>query len=181
MKRVPIPAMTMALALIVILVTALVWGFHQWPPPVRWWWRLSGVAMAFVVVFVGLQVGSGYGRRFVRFVDWRASADEPLTQNVDRLVGRLRATARGKMYSGAFRAWRDAPVLGIGPGMHRNLWPHYAAGADGDREHGVRPTHVADTFFSYLALLDSSIATRPSETTRGITSITPTPVPSSPF
>jgi len=61
----------------------------------------------------------------------------------------LSRTCRGRMYGGAVRAWKSAPWFGIGPGMHQNLWPHFAATEDGDRESGVWPTLSNDYMHSY--------------------------------
>jgi len=58
------------------------------------------------------------------------------------------------MYGGAVRAWRTAPVWGIGPGMHQNLWPHFAATGDGDRSAGKWPTLRNDSFHSYAVHSD---------------------------
>jgi len=53
------------------------------------------------------------------------------------------------MYGGAVRAWKSAPLLGIGPGMHQNLWPHFAPTSDGDPDIGRWPTLVNDYMHSY--------------------------------
>jgi O-antigen ligase len=63
---------------------------------------------------------------------------------------RIQASDRYQMAAAALRAWRTvSPVFGIGPGMHQNLWPHFAASPDGDREKGKWPTHPNNTFHSY--------------------------------
>jgi O-antigen ligase len=61
----------------------------------------------------------------------------------------LSHTSRGRMFGGAWRAWQQSPVIGIGAGMHRNLWPSVAASADGDRETNRWPSLRNDTFHSY--------------------------------
>ena len=61
----------------------------------------------------------------------------------------LRRTCRGRMYGGAVRAWQTAPWFGIGPGMHQNLWPHFAPTSDGNAAEGVWPTLPNDDFHSY--------------------------------
>ena len=33
--------------------------------------------------------------------------------------------------------------------MHQNLWPHFAASADGDKDAGIRPTFTNHKFHSY--------------------------------
>jgi O-antigen ligase len=53
------------------------------------------------------------------------------------------------MIGGAIRAWHSSPVWGIEPGMHQNLWPHFSASADGDREKGIWPSLTNDEFHSY--------------------------------
>jgi O-antigen ligase len=54
-----------------------------------------------------------------------------------------------QMAAAALRAWKTAPWFGIGPGMHQNLWPHFAATPDGDRATRRWPTHPNFAYHSY--------------------------------
>ena len=68
----------------------------------------------------------------------------PLTDKTRNIIGpqaiaKLKDGARYHMISAALRAWRTRPLFGIGPGMHRNLWPHFAPSPDGDRTRGIWP------------------------------------------
>ncbi len=120
------------LALAVVCGLALVIGFAQWRPAVRWTLRACTLA---AVVLAGLAVivcGRTYVERFRQY-PW----------------DRLEQSDRGQMIAGALRAWRTSPVVGIGPGMHQNLWPHFAASPDGDRAKGIWPSRPNYTFHSY--------------------------------
>ena len=55
------------------------------------------------------------------------------------------------MTSAALRGWKLAPVFGVGPGMHQNIWPHIAASADGDRARRIWPRFLNNNFHSYEA------------------------------
>ena len=91
----------------------------------------------------------GYRERFVTYGGLHqvsAAQEESVREQV---VARLLRTSRGRMFTGAWFAWRTSPWLGIGPGMHRNVWPAFADSGDGDREAGIWPTLVNDTFHSY--------------------------------
>ena len=57
--------------------------------------------------------------------------------------------SRPVMFEGAYHAWRTAPILGIGGGMHEVIWPAVAAGIDGDREQGIWPIRPYDGYHSY--------------------------------
>jgi O-antigen ligase len=63
----------------------------------------------------------------------------------------LQHSDRYQMSAAALRAWRTAPWFGVGPGMHQNLWPHFAASPDGDREKGIWPSAPNNTYHSFEA------------------------------
>jgi O-antigen ligase len=130
------------LTVIVLLGAAMIWAVAQWSRAVRWNVRLIVAAAALLLVLGLWEMGGGYVRRFSSYSGWRGGGQGELLQQLGR-------TCRGRMYAGAWRAWRSAPWFGIGPGMHQHLWPHFAASPDGDREEGVWPTLVNTQFHSY--------------------------------
>jgi len=132
------------LTVLMMGAAALAWGFHQWPRRIRMWWRVIGVAAAGLALVLVVLCVRSYVDRFVSY--WQCGEEDV------RLAGLARAwreSCRGRMYGAALRAWRTSPVWGIGPGMHQNLWPHFAATEDGDREGGVWPSMPNYDFHSY--------------------------------
>lgn len=120
------------LTVAVVSLFILAIGFSQWPPRVGWTLR-GGVLLLAAAGAVALAVAGGrYVERFRNY---------PWT--------RIEASDRYQMAMAALRAWKTNRVFGIGPGMHQNLWPHFAATEDGDREAGKWPTHTNHTFHSY--------------------------------
>ena len=116
----------------VVFLFALAWGFGQWRGRVRWALRTAAVlAVAAAALAVAVK-GRGYIERFQEY-PWQQ------TEAMDRY----------QMISAALRAWRTAPVAGIGPGMHQNIWTHIAASPDGDRARGKWPSAPNYTFHSY--------------------------------
>jgi O-antigen ligase len=136
------------LTLVVILAAAMVCGVAQWPRAVRWSLRLIGVSTGLLFLMGALHLGGDYFDRFASYDGWRvdvghgASDAKTITQSLLR-------TCRGRMYGGAVRAWKTEPWLGIGPGMHQNVWPHFAPTADGNPEQGIWPTLPNYEFHSY--------------------------------
>ncbi len=131
------------MTVVVILVAAMVWGVAQWPRAVRWNLRLIGVSSA-LLLLIGLW---SYGGRYIeRFASYGGVRDKGSVAQVAEALGR---TCRGRMYGGAVRAWQTAPWLGVGPGLHQNLWPHFAPTSDSDPELGIWPTLPNDNFHSY--------------------------------
>ena len=137
------------LTVIVLAIAALTWGFVQWPRQIRWYWRLmcGSLGLIFLVAFVFL--GSAYIHRFLNYGGWRGTEGSVWQRANTVVTEKLIKTSRGRMYGGAVRAWKSEPIWGIGSGMHKNLWPHFAASGDGDREAGVWPTIKNDHFHSY--------------------------------
>jgi O-antigen ligase len=137
------------LTVVVVLVAALIWGFMRWPARKRWWWRISAATSAAIVLVVFWNAGTGYAKRFSSYFTIEGTQEKTIRQIGDLAFEKARATSRGRMIGGALRAWRDAPVFGIGPGMHQHLWPHYAASSDVDRESGIWPSLPNYNFHSY--------------------------------
>ena len=136
------------MALIVILAAAMVWAVAQWPRAVRWNLRLIAACGSLLLLMGTLQFGSAYVDRFASYDGWRVGVGHGAS-SADTLTESLLRTCRGRMYGGAVRAWKSAPFLGIGPGMHQNLWPHFAPTSDGDPDLGKWPTLVNDYMHSY--------------------------------
>ena len=137
------------LTVLAVVAAAMVWGFTRWPSRKRWWWRLSWATSAAIALLIFCNTGTGYMKRFTGYFETTADTDAALHDRAVTLVQRARATSRGRMIGGALRAWRDAPLFGIGPGMHQHLWPHYAASSDGNRERGAWPSLPNYDFHSY--------------------------------
>jgi hypothetical protein len=159
------------MTLVVIFAGAMVWGVAQWPGAVRRNLRLIAGASALLLLIGMIQFGGSAVDRIAKYGGgWgkagRAEIGGPGSEVGDRegkaqgrvevmvlkagvVLDALSRTSRGRMYGGARRAWQSAPWFGIGPGMHQNLWPQFAATADGDREQGIWPTLINDNFHSY--------------------------------
>ena len=120
------------LTVALMLAAALAWGLSEWRPAVRWTLR-GGAVLLVVLAGVALWfAGREYVERFEQY-PWK----------------RIQTSDRYRMASAALRAWQTSRVFGIGPGMHQDLWPHYAATPDGDPATGKWPTFPNNTFHSY--------------------------------
>lgn len=139
------------LTLLVIFAGLFAFGFYQWSRRDRWMFRGGLVAVA-VVLMAAFALGPGraYADRFQDYFAWRETKGLPLGERVDTAVKEFKKAKRWRMMAGAYRAWKSAPVLGIGPGMHQNLWPHFSASEDGDRDSGVRPSDDGRGTHSYF-------------------------------
>ena len=135
--------------ILLIGLAVLVWGLVEYPRRVRWMVRGAGMLLMAIGVAVFCYAASGYMQRFRIWLGPDALTDAPRTELLARLVERLRVTDRGRMVAGAVRAWKTAPMIGIGPGMHQNLWPHVAASPDGSRDKGIWPSLLNNEFHSY--------------------------------
>lgn len=137
------------LTVLVIGIAALIWGLSQWPTAVRWYLRgailIAGLAL--LTVFASSSVP--YVSRFKKYFAWEELKQSSFAGQKAVLARKIMSSSRGKMISGALRAWKTRRVLGIGPGMHQNLWPHFAPSPDGDREKGIWPTAPNYKFHSY--------------------------------
>ena len=136
------------LTVLVIAAAALVWGFSQWETRKRWVFRGIAAAGALVALIIFCIAGRTYIERFGRWFAWNRAKEKPLPGMISTITNNFQRTSRGRMFGGALRAWRTSPVFGIGPGMHQNLWPHFAATADGNRESGKWPSETNQGFWS---------------------------------
>jgi O-antigen ligase len=117
-----------------VIMAALWLCTLSWDKRARWVGRGSGL----IVVIAGIIAFTAFGGHYVkRFKEY------PWNQ--------LEQSDRFQMSAAALRGWQSAPWFGIGPGMHQNLWPHFAASPDGDREKGIWPTHPNNTYHSFEA------------------------------
>jgi len=116
----------------VMLLCALWMGPAHWPRRRAWLLRAAAIAAVAVGLALAAAAGGHYLKRFKEY-PWR----------------HIEESDRYQMSAAALRAWKTAPVFGIGPGMHQNLWPHFAATADGDREKGIWPSVLNNAFHSY--------------------------------
>jgi O-antigen ligase len=142
------------LTLLVMAAAAVAWGFSAWRPERRR--LLQGITAAAVLlaVIVAWNLDPAYVRRFKTYFGLHETRTRSLPEIAAELRPRLRDTSRGRMIPAALRAWKTSPWLGVGPGMHQNIWPHVAATPDGDRERGILPSQLNDTFHSYEAHSD---------------------------
>ncbi len=124
------------LTLLVLAAGVLIWGLAQWRPRAALKLRL-GLLLSVALMVVALALfGGNYVKRFKEYPwSWE----------------KIELSERYQMTMGALRGWQSAPWFGIGPGMHQNLWPHFAASADGNRKLGVRPKYPNTGYHSYEA------------------------------
>jgi O-antigen ligase len=118
----------------VMLVPALWWATAAWSSRTRWMSRSAGMVLLALGITLFATFGGHYMKRF---------KDYPWT--------RFEHSDRYQMSTAALRGWLSAPVFGIGPGMHQNLWPHFAPSSDGDREREIWPRFPNNRFHSFEA------------------------------
>jgi O-antigen ligase len=116
----------------VILICALWWGTAAWSRRGRRIGRLAGMAGLALALGVFAVVGEAYMKRFKAY-PW----------------DKIEYWDRYQMSMATLRGWQSAPVWGIGPGMHQNLWPHFAPSPDGNAARGIWPRFRNNYFHSY--------------------------------
>ena len=137
------------MTLVLVCACIVVWGFAQWPRVVQWHWRVIAVSAALLAGMAALHSFPAYTERFVTYAGLhqvRADGDTPVHAEV---LERLRQTCRGRMFGGAWRAWKTSPWVGVGSGMHQHLWPRFAATPDGDVARGRWPEMTNENFHSF--------------------------------
>jgi O-antigen ligase len=117
-----------------VVVAALLLCTMSWPRNTRRIVRSAGLIGLVLGVSLFVLFGGHYIKRFKEY---------PWTQ--------LEHSDRYQMSAAALRAWKTAPWVGVGPGMHPNLWPHFAATADGDKAQGRWPSHLNNNYHSFEA------------------------------
>lgn len=137
------------MAIIVVCLSALIWGLSQRRKMIRWYYRFFSIAFITLSILLFFATDTPYTLRFKSYFISPEMRGKPLEEKSHAIAVKLRLTARGHMYTGAIRAWKTAPWLGIGPGMHQNLWPHFDNSQDGDRETGKWPTYQYTAQVSY--------------------------------
>jgi len=137
------------LTLMVLLAAAPVVGLHSWQPRRRRWIRVAAFSAAAAALVLFALSGAPYMTRFKAYFRLDRLRDAPPDKRLAILSDTLQHSSRGRMISGALRAWTTQPVFGIGPGMHQHLWPRFAASPDGDVEKGIWPTRTNEHFHSY--------------------------------
>lgn len=137
------------MTVIVMLAVCLLACLFTWSRKQRWILRAVVTACAVAGLSVLILTENSYLMRFSSYFGFNEAKHKPLAEAVEDIKGRLKLTARGKMYSAAWRAWKTAPVFGIGAGMHQNLWPHFAASPDGSRKTTDWPTQINNAWYSY--------------------------------
>ena len=132
------------MAVVVILAAWLAWGFLEWPSRWRWGLRIVSTLCAAAILAGACLRKPDYARRFVQYFGWSHKNGQLVSSG--KILDVLWQRDRPQMWAAAYRAWREHPWFGIGPGMHQNLWPHYAATPDGDRKTGKWPTFPNYTY-----------------------------------
>ncbi len=127
------------LTLVAILLGGLVWGLSHRSPASRPWWRLAALCFLSAAILLVPLVAKSYTKRFLDIVGWNAARGKPPREALQIALARLERDSRPQMYAAAYRAWRTSPWVGIGPGMHETLWPHFAPSDAGDRAAGRWP------------------------------------------
>jgi len=117
-----------------IILAALWLCTLSWSRRARRFGRVGGLLLLAAGIIAFTVFGGNYIKRFKEY---------PWSQ--------LQHSDRYQMSAAALRAWQSAPWFGVGPGMHQNLWPHFAASPDGDREKGIWPTHLNNDYHSFEA------------------------------
>jgi O-antigen ligase len=118
----------------IVILAALWLCTMSWDKRTRWLGRGGGIFLLAAGIITFTAFGGHYVKRFKEY-PW----------------SELQHSDRYQMSAAALRAWRSAPWFGIGPGMHQNLWPHFAPSPDGDRVNGIWPTHLNNSFHSFEA------------------------------
>lgn len=127
---------------IVILVAVAIWGLTHLPREARWWWRLSACSAVLMLVLLLASTAGPYMNRFGAYFGGKQLRGKSASEVLETAKKHVVSKSRPQMYGAAYRAWRSAPWMGIGPGMHESLWPHFGPTADGDPASGKWPSRL---------------------------------------
>jgi O-antigen ligase len=136
------------LTVLVTISTLLIVGLWQYPSRQRWLLRGGALAATVLAVFMFFSSAHPYVARFKSYFATGKEATS-ISDAWHHLIEQQKRTCRGQMYAAAYRAWKSNPVWGIGPGMHQNLWPHFAVSEDGDRRLETWPSMLNNQWHSY--------------------------------
>ena len=137
------------MTLVVVAALAVGIGFARQSARVRYLGRTAaGLSLCAILAALWF-TKTDYMIRFKADFGWNRIGGQSLSQVVETTRRNLVRSSRGLMIAGALRAWRTRPWVGVGPGMHQHLWPHFAASPDGDRARGVWPSMPNYDFHSY--------------------------------
>jgi O-antigen ligase len=137
------------LALVVILLATIIWGFSQFPDAQRWWNRISSVMALLIIALTIWNSDIPYMQRFKDYFGMNGEPSASRQEQIERAIISVQSATRAQMISGALRAWRTAPIWGVGPGMHQNVWRRFAPTPDGNREEGRWPSRLNNNYHSY--------------------------------
>lgn len=136
------------LTLVVIAAAALLWGLAHLPPAVRRWWRVCAAEVLLGLCLLTVVVARTYVERYAQYLGWHEARGRPPREAVGAILRVLRDQDRPMMAAAALRAWRTHPWIGIGPGMHSVLWPHFAPSPDGDPASGRWPSRTNNLYIA---------------------------------
>ncbi len=134
--------------MLVIIISAIIFGGTQFPKQVRVNLKIATILLGIALVLIISTTESKYINRFKRYFGKHSQASS-ISEKAEIIKTTLMKTSRGRMYGGAVRAWQTHPVSGIGPGMHQNLWFHFAPTDDGNKEENIWPSQTNHYFHSY--------------------------------
>lgn len=136
------------LTVIVIFVAMAIWGMTYLPRATRWWWRASASSLLVMAVLLFVCFSGDYITRFRGYFGWTTARQQSPREAITIMSEHVISRGRYQMFSAAIRAWQSERWVGIGPGMHKNVWPHFGPSSDGNRDTGVWPTFVNNDYVS---------------------------------
>ena len=137
------------LTILIIGLAVIIWGGTQLPKSVRWNLRGAAILLGIAMLLSFSFIETRYTQRFKSYFGNEHKNKTSFIEKKETIIKQLKQTSRGRMYGGAIRAWQSSPIFGIAPGMHQNLWFHFAATDDGDKENNIWPSMTNHYFHSY--------------------------------
>jgi O-antigen ligase len=133
---------------VVIFIATAIWGMTYLPRAARWWWRASVCSLLAMAVLLVVGFSGDYVTRFAGYFGWNTARQRTPQEAIAVMSKHVTKHSRYHMFNSAIRAWQTERWIGIGPGMHKNLWPHFAPSSDGNRDAGVWPTFANNHYVS---------------------------------